>query len=69
MAQSGNDLLHSHPSNILCLTPWVKAVQNFHSVLPGLVMVLHQTNLGCKGFSISEDLVEKIVALTLKIAK
>ena len=29
----------------------------------------HQTNLDCKSFSISEDLVETIVALTLNIAK
>ena len=29
----------------------------------------HQTNLGCKGFSIFEDLVETIVALTLNLAK
>ena len=29
----------------------------------------HETNLGCKGFSISEDLVETIVALTLNTAK
>ena len=29
----------------------------------------HQTNLDCKSFSISEDLVEMIMALTLNIAK
>ena len=29
----------------------------------------HQTNLDCKSFSISEDLVETIVALTLNITK
>ena len=29
----------------------------------------HQTNLDCKSFSISEDLLETIVALTLNIAK
>ena len=28
-----------------------------------------QTNLDCKSFSISDDLVETIVALTLNIAK
>ena len=32
-------------------------------------MVYHQANLGCKSSSISEDLVETIVALTLNIAK
>ena len=32
-------------------------------------MIYHQTNLDCKSFSISEDLVETIVALTLNIAK
>ena len=29
----------------------------------------HQTNVDCKSFSISEDLVEMIVALTLNISK
>ena len=33
------------------------------------MMVYHQANLGCKSSSISEDLVETIVALTLNIAK
>ena len=69
MAKSGNNLVHSHPSHILCLTPCVKARKSFHGVLPCLVMMYHQTNLGCKSFSISEDLVEMIVALTLNIAK
>ena len=32
-------------------------------------MMYHQTNSDCKSFSISEDLVEMIVALTLNIAK
>ena len=32
-------------------------------------MMYHQTNLDCKSFSISEDLVEMIVALTLNIGK
>ena len=53
----------------LCLTPCVKARKSFHIVLPCLVMMYHQTNLDCKSFSISEDLVETIVALTLNIAK
>ena len=30
-------------------------------------MMYHQTNLDCKSFSISADLVETIVALTLNI--
>ena len=30
-------------------------------------MMYHQTNLDCKSLSISEDLVETIVALTLKM--
>ena len=70
MAKSGSDLVHSHPSHILCLAPCVKARKPFHCVvLPCLVMMYHQTNLDCKSFSISEDLVETIVALTLNIAK
>ena len=32
-------------------------------------MMYYQTNLDCKSVSISEDLVEMIVALTLNIAK
>ena len=52
-------------SHALC----VKARKSFHGVLHCLVMMYHQTNLGCKSFSISEDLVETIVALTLNIAK
>ena len=47
----------------------VKARKKIHSVLPCLVMIYHQTDLDCKSFSISEDLVETIVALTLNIAK
>ena len=69
IAKSGSNLVHSPPSHILCLTPCVKARKPFHSVLPCLVMMYHQTNLDCKSFSISEDLVEMIVALTLNIAK
>ena len=42
---------------------------SFHCVLPCLVMMYHQTNLDCKSFSISEDLVETIVALTSNRAK
>ena len=57
------------PKHILCLTPCVKARKSFHGVLPCLVMMYHQTNLDSKSFSISEDLVETIVALTLNIAK
>ena len=33
------------------------------------MIMYHQTNLDCKSFSISEDLVEMIVAFTLNIAK
>ena len=69
IAKSGNNLVHSLPSHILCLMPGLKARKSFHSVLPSLVMMYHQTDLGCKSFSISEDLIEMIVALTLNIAK
>ena len=51
-------------SHALC-----KSKKIFHGVSPCLVMMYHQTNLDCKSFSISEDLVEMIVALTLNIAK
>ena len=44
IAKSGSNLVHSHPSHILCLTPCVKARKSFHGVL-----------LCCKSFSISED--------------
>ena len=67
IAKSGSDLVHSPPSRIL--TTGVKARKSFHGVFPCLVMMYHQTNLDCKSFSISEDLVEMIVALTLNIAK
>ena len=67
--KSGSNLVHSHPSHILCLTPCVKARKSFNCVLPCLVMMYHQTNLDRKSFSISEDLVETTVALTLNIAK
>ena len=46
-----------------------KSKKIFSGVLPYLVMMYHQTNLDCKSFSISEDLVEMIVALNLNIAK
>ena len=67
IAKSGSDLVHSPPSRIL--TTGVKARKSFHGVFPCLVMMYHQTNLDCKSFSISEDIVETIVALTLDIAK
>ena len=67
MAKSGSNLANSHPSHILCLTPCVKSRKSFHGVLHCLVMMYHQINLGCKRFSISEDLVETILALTLKL--
>ena len=69
IAKSGSNLVHSHPRHIFCVTPCVKARKSFHGVLPCLVMMYHQTNLDCKSFSISEDLVETIVALTLNITK
>ena len=69
IAKSGSNLVHSPPSHILCLMPCVKASESFHGVLPCLMMVYHQTKLDCKSFSISEDLVETIVALILNIAK
>ena len=68
-AKSGSNLVHSPPSHILCLTPCVKARKSFHGVLPCLVMMYHETNLDRKSFSISEDLVETSVVLTLNIAK
>ena len=55
--------------HLLSLTACVKARKSFHGVLPCLVIMYHQTNLDCKSFSISEDLVETIVALTLNITK
>ena len=67
IAKSGSDLVHSPPSRIL--TTGVKARKSFHGVFPCLVMMYHQTNLDCKSLSISEDLVEMIVAWTLNIAK
>ena len=68
-----NKCIH-YKSNILSTFFWLElalapALDIFHSVLPCLVMMYHQTNLDCKSFSISEDLVEMIVALTLNIAK
>ena len=69
IAKSGSNLVHSHPSHILCLTPCLKARKSFQCVLPCLVMMYHQTNLDCKSFSISEDLVETIVALALNVTK
>ena len=69
IAKSGSNLVHSPPSQILCLTPCIKARKSFHGVLPCLVMMYHQINMDCKSFSISEDLVEMIVTLTLNIAK
>ena len=69
IAKSGSNLVHSHPSHSLCLMPCVKARKYFRGVLSCLVMMYHQTNLDRKSVSISEDLVEMIVALTLIIAK
>ena len=69
IAKNGSNLVHSPPSHILCLTPCVKARTSVHGVLPCLVIMYHQTNLDCKSFSISEDVVETVVALTLNIAK
>ncbi len=51
-------------SHALC-----KSKKKIHGVLPCLVIMYHQTNFDCKSFSISEDLVETIMALTLNIAK
>ena len=69
IAKSGSNLVHSPPIHILCLTPCVKGRKKIHGVLPCLVMMYHQTTFDCKSFSISDDLVETIVALTLNIAK
>ena len=63
MAESGSYLVQSPKLSILCLTTCVKARKSC------LVMMYHQTNSDCNSFSISEDLVEMIVALTLNIAK
>ena len=63
MAESGSYLVQSPKLSILCLTTCVKARKSC------LVMMYHQTNLDCKSVSISEDLVEMIVALTVNIAK
>ena len=60
IAKSGSNLVHSAPSHILRLTPCVKARKSFHGVLSCLVMMCHQTNLDCKSFSISEDLVKRL---------
>ena len=57
IAKSGSNLVHSPPSHILCLMPCVEARKSFPDVFPCLVMMHHQTNLDCKNFSISEDLV------------
>ena len=67
MAKRGNNLVHSHPGHILSLTPWVKPMKYFYGVLPHFVMAYHQTNMSCRNFITSEDLVKTIVALTLKI--
>ena len=64
IVKNGCNLVHSPQSHILCLMPCAKARKYFHAVLPCLVMMYYQTNLDCKSFSISEDLVETIVALT-----
>ena len=69
MAKSGSNLVHSHPSHILCLTPCAKARKYFHGVVPCLVMMYHQANLDCKSFSISEDLVKRLLLWPWKIAK
>ncbi len=68
IAKSGSNLAHSQPSHSLCLTPCVKARTSFHGVLPCPVRMYHPTNLDYKRFSISEDLVETIVALTLNVS-
>ena len=59
-AKSGSNLVHSPQSYILCLTTCVKARKSFHGVLHCLVMMYHQTNLDCKSFSTSEELVERL---------
>ena len=51
-------------SHALC-----KSKKSFYGVLPCLVMMYHQTNLDFESFSIFQDLVETIVALTLNLAK
>ena len=56
MDESSSNLLQSPLSHILCLTPCLKARKSFHCVLPCLVMMYHQTSLGCQ--SICKELVE-----------
>ena len=68
MAKTGNTLVHSHPGHILSHA-LRKAVTYFHGVLPCVVITYHQTNLDCEGFSISQDVVIMIMALTLEIAE
>ena len=68
MAKSGNNLVHSPPGHILS-DALRKAITHFLGVLPCLVIMYHQTNLDCKGFSISQDVVIVVVALTLEIAE
>jgi len=51
-AKSCTNLVHSHPSHILCFTPCVKARKHFQGVLPCLVMMYHQTNLDYNYFCI-----------------
>ena len=69
MAKSVSNLVHSHRSHFHCLTPCVKTRKSFHSVLSHFVVMYHKTNLDCKSVSISEDLVETIMASTVNIAK
>ena len=68
IAKSGSNLVHSPPSHILSHA-LCKSKKIFSRCLTCRVIMYHQTNLECKSFSISEDLVETIVALTLNIAK
>ena len=55
IAKSGTNLVHSHPHNILSHA-LCKSKKIFSSD------AYHQTNLDHKSFSISEDIVEMIVA-------
>ena len=40
IAKSGSNLIDSHPSHILCLTPCVKARKNVDSVLPCTIKLI-----------------------------
>ena len=68
IAKSGSNLVHSPPRHILSHA-LCKSKKIFSRCLTLSCDMYHQTILDSKSFSIFEDLVEMIVALTLNIAK